>query len=81
MDGNIQNMPNITSAGIQRSMQIYGLYPEYVRGKLTRKILPRERVNPMLRSYNKQQTMYTDVMHIDGKRFLITMTQPLNLKL
>jgi hypothetical protein len=35
----------------------------------------------MLRSYNKQQTMYTDVMHIDGKGFLITVTEPLNLTL
>jgi hypothetical protein len=39
MDGNLQNVPNITGADIQRSMQMYGLYPEYVRGKLTRKVV------------------------------------------
>jgi hypothetical protein len=81
MDGNINNTPNLARADFERSVQIYGLYPEYVKGKLTRKVIPRARVDTMLRSHDKQQLMYTDVMHLDGKRFLITVTEPLNLTL
>ena len=35
----------------------------------------------MLRLNIKEQKLYTDVMHIDGKKFLITVTEPLNLTL
>jgi hypothetical protein len=28
---------------------------------------------------NKQQTLHTDVMHMDGEKFLITVTESLNL--
>jgi hypothetical protein len=81
LDGNIQNTPNLVLVDFERSLQVYGLYPEYVKGKLTRKVIPRAKVDTMLRSQDKQQKMYTDMMHVDGQRFLISVTKPLNLTL
>ena len=81
MDGNIRNTPNLVGGDFERSVQIYGLHPEYVKGKLTKKVVSRARVDTMLRSHEKNQRLYSDVMHIDGKRFLITVTEPLNLTL
>jgi hypothetical protein len=43
---------------------MYGVYPEYVKGKLTTKAVPRAKVDPMLRLNIKEQKLYTDVMHI-----------------
>jgi hypothetical protein len=79
LDGNVQNIPNLSGVDFERALTIYGLYPEYVKGKLTKKVTSRIRVDPMLRSPDKEQQMYSDVMHIDGKRFLISVTEPLNL--
>lgn len=73
---------NITSTMQNALTQtIYGVYPEYVKRKLTRKAVPRAKVDPMLQLNIKEQKLYTDVMHIDGKKFLITVTEPLNLTL
>jgi hypothetical protein len=53
LDGNIQNTPNLVGIDFERSLQVYGLYPEYVKGKLTRKVVPRAKVDTMLRSQDK----------------------------
>jgi hypothetical protein len=45
LDGIIQNIPNQVGVDFERSIQVYGLYPEYVKGKLTRKVVPRAKVD------------------------------------
>jgi hypothetical protein len=55
--------------------------PEYVRGKLTRKIASRAVIDDSLVLDEKKQLMYTDVVHIDGNKFLITVCEPLQLTL
>jgi hypothetical protein len=81
VDGNIKISPEFTGAGFERAQTMYGVHPEYVKGKVTRKPVPRAKVDPMLRLNIKFQKLYTDVMHIDGKKFLIIVTEPLSLTL
>jgi hypothetical protein len=52
-----------------------------VRGQLTKKKVGRTQVDLGLRSTEKSLRLYTDVMHIEGNMFLITVTDPLNLTL
>jgi hypothetical protein len=81
-DHNVQNMPNITCAAIERAYNIHGTPPEYVQGKLTKKTVGRLRVDDMLREEIKNQHVYTDIMHVDdGVRFLVSVAVPLYLML
>jgi hypothetical protein len=70
LDGILQNIPNLAGADFERAVTIYGLYPEYVKGKLTKRVVPRVRIDPMLRLKDEEQKMYAGVMHVDGKSFL-----------
>ena len=78
-DGNILEMPGISRADIKRAYDIYGLPVEYVRGKLTKKRAGRQRFEPALQGSEKDQVLYSDVMHIDDTHYLITVCDPLNL--
>ena len=80
-DGNILEMPAISRADIKRAYEIYGLPVEYVRGKLTKKKITRQRYEPLLQGSEKDLTLYSDVMHIDDTLYLITVCDPLNLTL
>jgi hypothetical protein len=79
MDDSIKNTPILARADFEISVQRCGLYPENVKGKLTKKVIPR--ANAMLRSHDKQQIVYPDVINLVGKRFLITVREPLKLTL
>jgi hypothetical protein len=81
VDSSIKNSLELTGADFERAQKIHGVYPEYVKGKLTRKAVPRAQVDTMLQLNIKEQKLYTDVMHIDGKKFLITVIEPINLTL
>jgi hypothetical protein len=48
MDGNIKFSPELAGADFKRAQKIYGVYPEYVRGKLTWKAVHRAKVDTML---------------------------------
>ncbi len=78
-DGNVRGLPVITQADVERAYKIYGQHPEYVRGKMTKKTVGRVPVDPTLRSVEKNLRVYADVMHVDAKKFLITVCDPLNL--
>jgi hypothetical protein len=80
-DGNIRGAPMLMQADLERAYRMYGLHPEYVRGKLTKKTVSRMQVDPTLRSTTKNLKLYADVMHIDTKKFLVSVANPLNLTL
>jgi hypothetical protein len=80
-DGNVRRVPMLMRADIDRAYKIYGVHPEYVRGKLTRKMVGRMQVDPTLRSVSKTLKVYVDVVHVDTKKFLVSVADPLNLTL
>jgi hypothetical protein len=80
-DGNIRGLPTLGAADLERAYKIYGVHPEYVRGQMTKKKVGRMQVDLGLCSTDKTLRLYTDVMHIEGNMFLITVTDPLNLTL
>lgn len=77
-DGNIQNMPSIICADIERAYCIYGTQAEYVLGKLTKKAVSRLPIDNTLKEEIKHQHVYTDVMRICS---LVSMAVPLYLVL
>jgi hypothetical protein len=78
-DGNITNLPNITVEDLRRAYEIYGTPPEYVRGKMTKRKVSRAVIDRELIMEEKSQILYSDVMNIDGNKFLITTSDPLQL--
>jgi hypothetical protein len=66
---------------LERAYQIYGEHPEYVRGQMVRKTVGRGKVDESLKIVQKSQKLYTDVIYVDTKMFLVTVTEPLNLTL
>jgi hypothetical protein len=80
-DGNVRNIPEIRPGDVERAYKIYGLHPEYVRRQLVRKTVSRTAVDHTLRHADKSLKLYADVMHVDGERFLVSVTDPLNLTL
>jgi hypothetical protein len=80
-DGNVRQGPMLTAADLERANKIYGLHPKYVRGKLTKKVVGRPRVDMSLRQVEKALRVYADVMHVDAKKFFVTVSDPLNLTL
>jgi hypothetical protein len=80
-NGNIQGMPVLTVVDLQRAYKVYGLHPEYVRGRLTKKKVSRSQVDLGLRSTDKNLRLYMDVMHLEGNMFLVMVADPLNLTL
>jgi hypothetical protein len=72
-------LPHLTREDIQRAYDIYGVPLEYVRGKMTARPAGRTPVDHTAVMKEKLQVMYTDVMHIDGQKFLISVVEPLQL--
>jgi hypothetical protein len=80
-DGNVRGVPLLMRTDVVRAYKIYGLHPEYVRGKLTKKTVGSVKADPTLRSVSKTLSMYVDVMHVDTKKFMESVADPLNLTL
>jgi hypothetical protein len=78
-DGNITNLPNLTSEDVRQANELFGNTPEFVRGRMTRKKVSRAVVDDGLVLEEKKLTLYTDMMHVDGQRFLVTVCDPLQL--
>ncbi len=78
-DGNIFGLPHLTREDVQRAYDIYGVPPEYVRGKMTARTTKHMPVDPTAVMQEKLQVLYTDVMHIDGHKFLVSVVEPLQL--
>jgi hypothetical protein len=74
-------MPLLSAADVHRAYELYGIHPEYVRGKMVKKKALRAVVDDNLILDEKKQTLYTDVMHTDGSKFLVMVCEPLQLTL
>ena len=80
-DGNFTHMPMITAEDIKRAYKMYGEPAGSVRGKLVKKKQSHAIYDEDLVLDEKKQVMHTDVMHIDGQHFLVTVCEPLQLVL
>jgi hypothetical protein len=69
----------LTEADVERAHKKYGLHPEYVHGKLIKKVVWRQQVDLSLWQVGKELRVYADVMHADTKKFFVTVSDPLNL--
>lgn len=74
-------LPALMSTDVCRAYDIYGVHPGYVRGKMTQRPISRVVIDDSLIMELKDQCLYTDVMHIDANKFLVTVTDPLQLTL
>lgn len=80
-DGNVRGVPLLMQEDVERAYKIYGQHPEYIKGKLVKRTVGRMPVDVALRSTEMKQRLSTDVMEIDGKKFLVTVSDPLHLTL
>jgi len=71
----------ITAKDIKRAYEMYGEPAGSVRGKLVKKKQSHAIYDEDLVLDEKKQVMHTDVMHIDGQHFLVTVCEPLQLVL
>ncbi len=78
-DGNVINMPVLRREDVLRAYEIFGPPAEYVRGKLTKTKVNRVPVDLLLKADDKNQVLWSDVMHIDGNKFFISVADPLQL--
>jgi hypothetical protein len=60
-------------------MVLYGQHPACVRGKAVKKKTSRAIADDNLVLDEKRQTLYSDVMHMDGEKFLVTVCELLQL--
>ena len=65
-------MPVLSAADVHRTYELYGIRPEYVCGKMVKKKASRAVIDDNLILDKKKQTLYIDIMHIDGSKFLVT---------
>ena len=70
-DGNIVGVSGITRADIKHVYELYGKPVAYVRGKMTKKKVTHVQFSEELKSVDKDQVVYADVMKIDGHKSLI----------
>ena len=64
---------------LRRAYDIYGTPPEFLRGKMTKRKVSRALIDNNIVMEEKRQVLSADVMHIDGKIFLIATSEPLQL--
>ncbi len=76
-DGNIFGLPYLTIEDMQRAYELYGVPPEYMRGKMTARLAGRTPVDHTVVMKEKLQVTYTDILHIDGQKFFISVVEPL----
>ncbi len=78
-DGNIAYLPMLTAADVRRAYDMFGEPVGAVRGKMTRKKVGRAVYDNDLVMDQKKQSLFSDVMHVDSCRFLVTVCKPLQL--
>ncbi len=80
-DGNMTNVPNLTMEDTCWACKLYRKTPEFVRERMTHKKASRAIVEDDLVLAEKQLTLHTDVMHIEGQWFLVMVCNPLQITL
>jgi hypothetical protein len=78
-DGNVTNMPALRREDVIRAYEIFGPPPEYIRGKLTKSKVGRVPVDLSLKADDKQQVLWSDVMHVDKNIFFVSVADLLQL--
>jgi hypothetical protein len=79
-DGNIAHLPMLMAVDIKRAYDMFGEPVGAVRGKMTKKRISRAIYDDDLVLDEKKQTLYnSDIMHVDGCHFLVTVCEPLQL--
>ena len=67
---------------LHRAYELYGTPPEYVRGNMMKRKISHAVIDrDMVMKEKNQALLYSDVIHIDGQRFLVTTCKPLQLTL
>ncbi len=70
-------MSVLSAADVHRAYDLYGIHPEYVRWKMVKKKASRAFIYDNLILDEKKQMLYTDIMHIDGRKVFVTVCNPL----
>ena len=65
--GNVVGIPSVTWDDVRRAYKIYGQPVAYVRGKMTKKKVDCVQYSEELKSCEREQVLYADVMTIDTK--------------
>ena len=65
--GNVVGLPGITRDDVLQAYEIYGQPVAYVRRKMTKKTAARVQYSEELKSCEREQVLYADVMNIDTK--------------
>jgi hypothetical protein len=76
-DGNMLNMPSLTAEDAMRSLKLYREPVGCLRGKEAWKTTTRAVYDGELALIEKKQVPHTDIMHVDGKKFHISVSIPL----
>jgi len=76
-DGNIFGLLELTREDLLRAYEIYGIPVEYLCGKLTQRSIAHAVIDPSVVMREKVQELHTDIMHINGHKFLILHVEPL----
>jgi hypothetical protein len=80
-DGNIMILPNLMAEDVRRANELYGKTAEFIRGRMTHKKVSRAIVEDDLVLKERQLILYTDIMHVDGQWFVITVCNPMKITL
>ena len=82
-DGNVIGL-NVTAADIRKAFEVdsvNGVTPAMSKGKGVNRRAPRLYTDDNLKMMDVKQQMYTDVMHCDDSKFLVSVAEPLHVTL
>jgi hypothetical protein len=80
-DENIAELPELMAEDKCRAYELYDNLPEYVCSKMVKRKASRAVVDDDLVMDQKKQMLYSDIMCIDGVKFLVTLCKLLQLTL
>jgi hypothetical protein len=78
-DGNISNLLMLIAADIRRAYEMFREPVGAARGKMTQRKVSHAIYDGNLIMDEKKQALYSDVMHVDRRHFLVTVCEPLQL--
>jgi hypothetical protein len=64
---------------VRRADDLFGNSSEYIRGRMTQKPVKTAIVDNDLKLNQRKQVLPTDIMHVNGQHFLVTVCEPLQL--
>jgi hypothetical protein len=79
--GSLGNMPLLTEEDVRWAYRLFGPLVGFVRGKTTCKKVSMAVPDDDLITDQKRQVLLADIMHLDGQKFLVSVSEPLQLTL